>query len=86
MIIRYLWANHDKNLKFMIIDLDAHQGNGYGLDKLTFLPRENENVFILDMYNKDIYPQDTLAKATINRKVEIDSSNTSKDYLFFLDV
>ena len=85
MIIRYLWANHDKNLKFMIIDLDAHQGNGYEQDKLTFLRRENEKVFIVDMYNKDIYPFDTIAKSAINNKVEIDSSNTSKHYLSILD-
>ena len=31
----------------MIIDLDAHQGNGHELDFL-----EDERVFVLDVYNR----------------------------------
>ena len=33
----------------MIIDLDAHQGNGHARDKLEIQDLE---VFIFDMYNK----------------------------------
>ena len=37
----------DRVKKVMIIDLDAHQGNGHELDFLS-----DERVFILDAYNK----------------------------------
>ncbi len=50
--------NHMENVaKVMIIDLDAHQGNGHERDFLG-----DERVYILDMYNKWIYPNDRYAK------------------------
>ena len=39
-----------------IIDLDAHQGNG-----LTRIFECDSSIHILDMYNRDIYPQDDRA-------------------------
>ena len=50
--------------KVVIVDLDAHQGNGHGRDFM-----EDENVFILDMYNRNIYPHDGFAKKGIRRFV-----------------
>jgi len=48
--IRILQNKHklktDKKLKVMIVDLDAHQGNGYQRDFMG----EKDNVFIFDMY------------------------------------
>ena len=41
----------------MIVDLDAHQGNGYEVDFL-----DDENICIVDFYNHDNYPYDYLAK------------------------
>jgi acetoin utilization deacetylase AcuC-like enzyme len=32
----------------MVVDTDAHQGNGYARDKLHF---EDNDVFVLDVYN-----------------------------------
>ncbi len=50
--------NHMENVaKVMIVDLDAHQGNGHERDFLG-----DERVYILDMYNKWIYPNDRYAK------------------------
>ena len=46
--------------KIAIIDLDAHQGNGF---ERVFM--DDASVFIFDMYNKDIYPQDQVAKHKI---------------------
>lgn len=37
----------------MIIDLDAHQGNGHERDML-----DDKEVFIVDVYNHHIYPCD----------------------------
>lgn len=43
--------------KSMIIDLDAHQGNGHERDF-----KNDERVYILDMYNGYIYPGDSFAE------------------------
>ena len=48
----------------MIIDLDAHQGNGHGRDFIGV-----EEVYILDMYNRNIYPHDGFAKKGIRRYI-----------------
>ena len=50
--------NHlDGIRKVMIVDLDAHQGNGHERDFL-----HDNRVYILDCYNKWIYPNDKPAK------------------------
>ena len=41
----------------MIIDFDAHQGNGHERDFI-----EDNSVYIVDMYNRWIYPGDTFAR------------------------
>ena len=43
--------------KVMIVDLDAHQGNGHERDFM-----HDENVYIMDVYNREIYPHDGFAK------------------------
>ena len=63
--------------KVLIIDLDAHQGNG--LERIFY---EDECVYIFDMYNKDIYPGDKWArKRRNNYNVELSSGSDDKDYL-----
>ena len=47
--------------KVMIVDLDAHQGNGHERDFLG-----DENVYIIDFYNPNIFPGDTYAKDAID--------------------
>ena len=42
--------------KFLIIDLDAHQGNGHERDH-----PDSSKVYILDAYNFGIYPGDDYA-------------------------
>jgi histone deacetylase 11 len=42
--------------RIMIVDLDAHQGNGHERDH-----EGDDNTFILDVYNHEIYPGDTRA-------------------------
>ena len=50
--------NHmDGIRKVMIVDLDAHQGNGHERDFL-----HDSKVYIFDCYNKWIYPNDKPAK------------------------
>ncbi|XP_057467701.1 histone deacetylase 2 [Actinidia eriantha] len=66
--------------RVMIIDLDAHQGNGHEKDF------SNDNrVYILDMYNPDIYPFDYEARRYIDQKVEVVSGTATNEYLTKLD-
>ncbi|KAF6216836.1 hypothetical protein GE061_001186 [Apolygus lucorum] len=62
--------------KVMIVDLDAHQGNGYAKDF-----KGNENIFIMDVYNKNIYPHDLEAKEAIRCKVELQHYTADYEYL-----
>jgi len=47
--------------KILIIDLDAHQGNGH--ERISM---DDPDIYIFDMYNRDIYPQDTVARQRID--------------------
>ncbi|KAJ8922675.1 hypothetical protein NQ315_007707 [Exocentrus adspersus] len=60
----------------ILVDLDAHQGNGYQRDF-----KNNPAVYIMDVYNKWIYPWDSEAKAAIRKKVELDFFITDDFYL-----
>ncbi|XP_060865740.1 histone deacetylase 11 isoform X5 [Metopolophium dirhodum] len=60
----------------MIIDLDAHQGNGYERDFIG-----NSKVFIIDVFNKNIYPKDTYAETAISRAVKLDCFIQDYEYL-----
>ncbi|XP_076065917.1 histone deacetylase 11 [Oratosquilla oratoria] len=62
--------------RVMIIDLDAHQGNGHERD---FSNRRG--IYILDIYNSFIYPRDEVAKKAINRRVEIAPFTENEEYL-----
>lgn len=66
--------------RVMIIDLDAHQGNGHETDFSN-----DSRVYILDMYNSQIYPFDYEAKRYIDQKVELVSGTKTKEYLEQLD-
>ncbi|KAI3936708.1 hypothetical protein MKX01_034137 [Papaver californicum] len=66
--------------RVMIIDLDAHQGNGHEMDF------GNDNrVYILDMYNPDIYPFDFKARIYIDQSVQVQSGTPTELYLEQLD-
>jgi histone deacetylase 11 len=73
--------NFQQIKKVMIIDLDAHQGNGHERDKLHF---DDKDVYILDMYNKNIYPGDWMAMPAINTSVQLESHTSDKKYLDLL--
>ena len=60
----------------MIIDLDAHQGNGYQRDYVL-----NHNIYIVDFYNHKIYPQDSEVKEAIAKDISIQKSTSNHDYL-----
>ena len=60
----------------MIVDLDAHQGNGYESDFIN-----EENVCIVDFYNHEIYPHDAIAQQAIQVDVAISYYTKDQEYL-----
>ncbi|KAG5524697.1 hypothetical protein RHGRI_031390 [Rhododendron griersonianum] len=66
--------------RVMIIDLDAHQGNGHEKDF-----SDDRRVYILDMYNPEIYPFDYEARRYVSQKVEVVSGTATDEYLAKLD-
>ncbi|CAG2220960.1 HDAC11 [Mytilus edulis] len=56
--LKFLFERVEGVAKAMIIDLDAHQGNGHERDFM-----DDEKVYIMDVYNRGIYPQDGFAKS-----------------------
>jgi histone deacetylase 11 len=76
MAIRFL--QKEENIrKFMIVDLDAHQGNGFERDLLN----ETDSVYILDAYARNNYPRDEPAKLAIRKKIELESGTDDSTYL-----
>ncbi len=65
--------------KVMIIDLDAHQGNGH-----ESIFKDEPRVSIFDVYNKDIYPHDIEARKRINFNFPVNSHMKDSDYLRLL--
>ena len=64
------------NDRVAIIDLDAHQGNG-----VERIFRKDDSIFLLDMYNSDIYPRDEWAKKRINTNIPIPTGTDDETYL-----
>jgi len=64
----------------IIIDLDAHQGNGLERIYLT-----DEDVKIFDMYNEDIYPRDFLAQKRIDFDIPLSTNTNEAEYLALLE-
>lgn len=75
LVIKYL-RREKLAQKFMIVDLDAHQGNGHETDF-----GDDADVYILDIYNKDVFPHDEAAKQGIDMQVELDSFTGDAEYL-----
>lgn len=79
LAVRHLRTAMDEpQLRVMVVDLDVHQGNGIARDKLKF---EDSNLFIVDVYNRFIYPQDTMAYAGIDVSEPIGMHEKDASYL-----
>ncbi|KAM7423300.1 hypothetical protein PAMA_011044 [Pampus argenteus] len=76
LTIKFLFERVEGISRATIIDLDAHQGNGHERDFL-----DDGRVFIMDMYNRYIYPGDGYAKKAIKKKVELDWGTEDSEYL-----
>ncbi|GFO45055.1 5-hydroxytryptamine receptor 1b, partial [Plakobranchus ocellatus] len=76
LCIKFAFEKLEGVARAMIIDLDAHQGNGHERDFMN-----DNRVFILDVYNRSIYPHDGFAKRAIARKVELAPFTDDRAYL-----
>lgn len=64
------------NDRILIIDVDAHHGNG---NAHTFM--ENEQITILDIYNDDIYPQSEFTKKRVNISIPLHTGTSGDEYI-----
>ena len=62
--------------KTLLIDLDAHQGNGHERDFI-----QDDTVVVFDMYNPRIYPGDEYAKQGIQIPVYAGRGDTDDRYM-----
>ncbi|XP_067000305.1 histone deacetylase 11 [Anabrus simplex] len=77
LLIQFLFQHEQRRVKLaMIVDLDAHQGNGHEHDFT-----DHQNVYILDIYNGGIYPRDKKAKRGIRRGVPLPHLTEDREYL-----
>lgn len=63
-------------IKVLIIDLDAHQGNGHERDFL-----QDNNVHIVDAFNPYIYPGDSVAEGAIKTRIPVTSYDDDDSYM-----
>jgi histone deacetylase 11 len=66
----------DEDDHLLIVDVDAHHGNG---NAQTFM--ENNNVTIVDIFNDDIYPRSPATKKRVDIAVPLHAAADGKAYL-----
>ncbi|XP_054577592.1 histone deacetylase 11 isoform X2 [Eptesicus fuscus] len=76
LAIKFLFERVEGISRATIVDLDAHQGNGHERDFMG-----DQRVYIMDVYNRHIYPGDRFAKQAIRRKVELEWGTEDDEYL-----
>lgn len=83
LAILYIHAKYPNIKRILVVDCDAHQGNGYARDKLdgVFNRAGIESVYILDLYNAWIYPGDHHAAQAIDHPIQLRSGATDREYL-----
>lgn len=70
----------NSDYKVLIIDLDAHQGNG-----VSTILQSVKNVDILDVYNFQIYPNDKIAERYVTYNYPVNAYIQDDEYLFLIE-
>jgi len=78
LAIRFAREHTERVKRVMIIDLGAHQGNGYQNNKLHF---QDEDLIIVDVYNDVIFPQDHKARKAINIERQLSCGASGEVYM-----
>jgi len=68
------WVSSEARI--VVIDLDAHQGNG----TCTFF-QEDPRAFLFDMFNADVYPNDPRARSRIDCPIPLEIGCSGTAYL-----
>lgn len=76
--IHKLWRK-DPNKRVLIIDLDAHQGNGF-----QSILKDDKRISVLDVYGKDNYPQDDAVKKYITYDHPMAQFTKNSEYITLL--
>lgn len=76
LAIKFLFKHVEGVSKAMIIDLDAHQGNGHEADF-----EKDDQVYIIDVYNAYIYPRDIKVKSAIKKNIELWHGTEDAEYM-----
>lgn len=76
LAIKFLFKEVANVSKAMIIDLDAHQGNGHEADF-----DKDDQVYIMDVYNAHIYPRDRKVKSAIKKNIELFHGTDDSEYI-----
>jgi len=76
----YKLFKENPKASIMIVDLDAHQGNGY-----ASIFRDDSRIHIFDVYNEEIYPYDGEAKRYIEFDYPVKSFIEDREYLSLLE-
>lgn len=76
--VKSVWKEKP-DVKVLIIDLDAHQGNG-----CSSILGNDTRVAILDIYNSQVYPDDTQAEALVTYDVPVLARTNNTTYLGLL--
>lgn len=76
----YKLFKKNPELSIMIVDLDAHQGNGY-----ASIFKNDKRIHILDVYNGQIYPNDVGAKRYIEFNYPVRSYIEDEEYISLIE-
>ncbi len=76
----YKLLEKNPNLSVMVIDLDAHQGNG---NEAIF--KDDPRTHVFDVYNDFIYPQDSKVKKYIEFRYPVTPYITDEPYLSLIE-
>ena len=70
----------DDDHQALVIDLDAHQGNGYAR-----IFERRKDVYLFDMFNSSIYPQDKVAEERVDYPIKITTRCHDDAYMYLLE-
>jgi histone deacetylase 11 len=77
---KHIRSHHPDIRRAMIVDLDAHQGDGNG-----YALGNDPDVFILDAYNPYVFPGDLVAAAGIDAPIHVTLSTSTDEYLVSIE-
>lgn len=81
MCIKHVNKLYNFVKKFLVIDLDAHQGNGHERDKIDIFSNTNIDIFTIDAYNHALYPCDEYAEQGIDVNIKVTPRTNDRVYL-----